>query len=140
MPEQDVLLFRVDQTQTPSLWKAQRAFKSAEVLRERAHWDCAANRYYYAAAQIAFHYMRYTTPNGRYSNGRYWKKGEIESEYVQRHDSRALSALQRSLAARTRGDYSPLAVTPKDIEGFFRLVAEMIVRAFQRENIPRVTP
>ena len=128
----DVRGFVVSRDGFPWLWKAQRAFLSAEYLREKEHLDCAANRYYYAFANVAFHFV------GQHNKDLSEKShGDLVREYARNIDQDASEALGRVQTARWRADYSPIPVNPKKIAQLVLPMTRLMVRAFEKAKLPK---
>ncbi len=116
----------------PRLWKAQRAFVSAETLREKEHLDCAANRYYYSLLHVAYQFLGEESPDGDD-----WGHAELTNEYIRRyegheHKQPATEAVSRAVWLRNLADYSPLNVWKRKLDLARPLVADMVVRALRR--------
>jgi len=142
---EDVAAYRASQARSPWLWKAWRAFESAEVLRDARRFDCAANRYYFATVCVGFHSLGEEPPKcaiekykidvkpGRRPR---WPKGALAKAYVE-VDNRARDALGRAYIARRRADYEPQPVEEWQISLVAGPVRAVIVRAMKREGVPR---
>lgn len=117
----------VDKDKHPRLWKAQIAFLSAEMLRNKQHLDCAANRYYYSLLNLAYHFCGEQNHTG----GR-WQHGDLSAEYVRSVDGGATEAFSRALGVRDKGDYTKLSVTPREIGFVVKPVADAIHRGLTK--------
>jgi uncharacterized protein (UPF0332 family) len=126
----DVTAYCPTPEKCPRLCKAQRAFASAEMLREKDHYECAANRYYYAIFHAATHFV---------GEG-YLKHDELWLRYTRDHDPQAYRAVERAKRARERADYTECALTAKELALVIMPVADMIDRAMTRAGVRRKQP
>ncbi len=126
----EVSRYSVNLEKTPWLWKAQRSFLSAEALRQKRCFDCAANRYYYAVLQTASHF--FAGQSGHLAENYNMDHNALTSNYVREHDRNAQEAISRAQSARNKGDYSPLQVEESQIVLVFPAVAGMMTRAMQK--------
>ncbi len=143
---EDVAAYRPSGDRHPWLRKALLTFQGAEVLRRAGKFGCAANRYYFAMVQVQFHFLGVVPEPcdireyGIRVPGRgeaRWPKGALAKAYWKRWDSQADRALDMSYQARKRADYSCLQVQEGTVGRLLQPVCDMIVRAMDREEIPR---
>jgi len=120
--------YDVDAKGSPALWKAQRAFLSAELLRGKLHLDCAANRYYYALLHLASHWFGYGKTHG-----------ELTAEYLRKIDDKAQKAISRAQSARNRADYKDVPVSVETICLVIAPVTEAMARGLDSAGIKRKT-
>lgn len=131
--EKNIEKYQVGCHESPGLWKARRAFLSAETLRDKEHFDCAANRYYYAALHTAHHIAGWLSPNRCK-----WSHDTIRYECDKKQDGSGV-ALESAYSARYIADYHEVPVTQQRLDLSRSLVTDMIDSAMRSANIPRRT-
>jgi len=125
---EDISAFQPDPNKHARLWKAQRVFTSAELLRDNERFDCAANRYYYAT----FHAATAFVGEGYLKHPALWEKYSAKQR-----DPQAFSAMSRASQVRETADYTPVPVTAKQLALIVIPVAKMIVRAMNYAGVQR---
>ena len=130
-----VLSYDIEPSKTPWLWKAQRCFANAETLRKCGQLDCAANRYYYAVLQVAFHFI--VGASNEKADKYKRKHGEVTNNYVRWHDRNAQEAVSRARGIRNQADYTPILCNKHRVEKAAEKVAPMLERAMERAGVKK---
>jgi uncharacterized protein (UPF0332 family) len=134
---EDVIAYCPTREKCPRLWKARRAFESAEMLRQKGLFDCAANRYYYAVLHVAYHFVLGEKDTGKERP----EHLELTSRYIRGEEDQyrqpATEAVSRAQGVRNQADYSPYPVTAERLESAVSSVAGLVVRAMQRADVQR---
>jgi len=110
------------------LWKAQRAFISAEILWKEHKHDCAANRYYYAIYHLGRAYIG-EVPNVL--------AHDLLLKRLKQEDEEAYRTGGKALMQRIRADYTPHSVKRGDISRFREAEARAICRAMTRFKVDK---
>jgi len=134
---EDIASYAPDEGGWPRLWKAQRAFVSAEMLRQKGHYDCAANRYYYAVLHVAYHFVLGDKDTGQVRISH----KDLTLAHIRGEDDeyrrQATVAVSRAQGARNQADYTPKPVKEESLEAVLSPVTDFMVRAFSRAGVPR---
>lgn len=150
--------YEVSLEMAPRMWKAKRAFTSAEMLRHNERFCGAANRYYYATVHVTHHYFgrgpreelvsgslwerflrRYPERgDDKFNQGkRYWRHGELWTLYEFRFGADLRQSMSEANKVRNKADYSPAPVRESELVRCMGFVEEMLKVTFEREGIDR---